>query len=135
VLRWSDREVATVVAGGVTVYVALKAHAELETRGTPIRVIDAYSVEPIDAPTLLLAARETGRLITVEDHYLVGGLGDAVTRAVASAGFVVTRLAVREIPRSGRPDELMDLYGISARHIVAAVSAPRAPETAFGHSG
>jgi transketolase len=135
VLRKSDRDVATVVAAGVTVYEALKAHAELETRGTPIRVIDAYSVEPIDAPTLLLAARQTGRLITVEDHYLVGGLGDAVARAVASAGFVVTRLAVREIPRSGRPDELMDLYGISARHIVAAVSAPKAPETAFGHSG
>jgi transketolase len=134
VLRRSDQDVATVVAAGVTVYEALKAHAELEARGTLIRVIDAYSVEPIDAPTLLLAARETGRLITVEDHYVVGGLGEAVARAVASAGFVVTRLAVREIPRSGKPDELMDLYGISARHIVAAVSTPKAVETGFGHS-
>ncbi len=125
VLRCSDQDVATVIAAGVTVYEALKAYGDLEARGTLIRVIDAYSVAPIDAPTLLLAARETGRLISVEDHYVAGGLGEAVARAVASAGFVVTRLAVREIPRSGKPEELMDLYGISARHIVAAVSSPK----------
>ena len=60
-------------------------------------------------------------LITVEDHYAAGGLGDAVSEAVAPAGFTVRRLAVREIPRSGQPDELLDRYGISARHIVEAV--------------
>ena len=71
---------------------------------------------------MIAAGRETGRLITVEDHYLSGGIGDAVARAVASAGLTVTRLAVREIPRSGKPDELLDKFGISARHIVDAVT-------------
>jgi transketolase len=60
-------------------------------------------------------------LITVEDHYESGGLGDAVARAVAPAGLVVTRLAIRAIPRSGKPDELLDRFGISARQIVATV--------------
>ncbi|MCA1583204.1 MAG: transketolase [Acidobacteria bacterium] len=122
-LRRSDRDVATVIAAGVTVYEALKAHDELKGRGLNIRVIDAYSIEPIDAPAFLLAGRETGHLITVEDHYPHGGLGDAVALVVAPAGMVVTRLAVREIPRSGKPEELMDLYGISARHIVSTVTA------------
>lgn len=125
-LRSSDADVATIVAAGITVFEALKAYDDLAARGVQIRVIDAYSVEPIDAPALLQAARETGRLITVEDHYLAGGLGDAVARAIAAAGATVTRLAVREIPRSGTPEELIDLYGISARHIVAAVLAKTA---------
>ena len=68
-------------------------------------------------------ARETGRLITVEDHYAVGGLGDAVARAVAVDGAVVSRLAVREIPRSGTPEELVDFHGLSARRIADAVRA------------
>jgi transketolase len=77
----------------------------------------------VDGEGLLACARETsGRLITVEDHYPAGGIGDAVAGAVAAAGFTVHRLAVREIPRSGMPDELLDRYGISARHIVDAVS-------------
>jgi transketolase len=121
VLRRSAADKATVIAAGVTLFEALKAHDELQKSGINIRVIDLYSLQPIDADTLLEAARETGRLITVEDHYPSGGIGDAVARAVAPAGTVVTRLAVREIPRSGKPDELLDKFGISARHIVAAV--------------
>jgi transketolase len=79
---------------------------------------------PIDAATLVTCARATrGRVITVEDHYPAGGIGDAVAGAIASAGFSVRRLAVSEIPRSGTPDQLIDHYGISARHIVAAVTA------------
>ena len=66
-------------------------------------------------------APPAARLITVEDHYAAGGLGDAVSEAVAPAGITVRRLAVREIPHSGQPDELVDRYGISASHIVAAV--------------
>lgn len=124
-LRQSGTDVATVIGAGITVFEALKAHDELKARGVNIRVIDAYSIEPIDAPVLLLAARETGHLITVEDHYITGGLGDAVARAVAPAGIAVTRLAVREIPRSGKPEELVDVYGISARHIVATVTTPK----------
>ncbi|MEQ1573506.1 MAG: transketolase [Vicinamibacterales bacterium] len=122
VLRQSAGDVATVIGGGVTVFEALKAHDELKKSGISIRVIDLYSVQPIDGATLSRCARETkGRLITVEDHYAAGGLGDAVAAAVAREGFTVQRLAVLEIPRSGGPDELLDRYGISARHIVNAV--------------
>ena len=64
-----------------------------------------------------------GRVITVEDHYATGGVGDAVAAAIADAGFTVHRLAVREIPRSGKPEELLDRFGISASHIVKAVQA------------
>ena len=121
VLRRSDADRATVIAAGVTLFEALKAHETLAAEGIHIRVIDLYSIEPIDAASLIAAGRETGRLITVEDHYVVGGIGDAVARAVAPAGLTVTRLAVPEIPRSGKPDELIDKYGISARAIVAAM--------------
>jgi transketolase len=123
VLRRTDNDVVTVIGAGITVFEALKAHDELKGRGVNVRVIDLYSVQPIDATTLTTAARETGRLITVEDHYVCGGIGDAVARAVAPAGFTVTHLAVREIPRSGKPEELVDKYGISARHIVDAVNS------------
>jgi len=113
-----------VIGAGVTLFEALKAHDELKAQGTSIRVIDLYSLQPIDAATLLRCATDTrGRLITVEDHYPAGGIGDAVASAVASGGVTVHRLAVREIPRSGKPEELIDRYGISARHIVEAVRA------------
>jgi transketolase len=119
-LRSSANDAATVVAAGVTVFEALKAHDILAQQGVSIRVIDAYSVKPIDKAGLIAAATATrGRIITVEDHYAEGGLGDAVAEAVAEAGFRVERLAVREIPRSGGPDELLDRYGISAKAIVA----------------
>jgi transketolase len=122
VLRSSKDDVATVVTAGVTVYEALKAHDELKREGVSIRVIDAYSVQPIDASTLLTSARETNRtVITVEDHYVHGGLGDAVAEVVAPDRISVHRLAVPEIPRSGKPEELIDRFGISARAIVAAV--------------
>jgi transketolase len=121
VLRQSDADVATVVAAGVTLFEALKAYDQLKADGVSIRVIDLYSLQPIDAEALTAAGRATGRLITVEDHYPTGGLGDAVARAVAPAGLTVTRLAVTGIPRSGKPDELIDVYGLSARAIMAAV--------------
>jgi transketolase len=121
-LRQSDSDVATVVAAGITVYEALKAHDELKAAGIALRVIDAYSLQPIDAGTLGEAARKTGgRVVTVEDHYAAGGLGDAVAEAIEGGGYTVRRLAVREIPRSGRADELLDRFGISSKHIVAAV--------------
>ena len=122
VLRESAADVATVIGAGVTVFEALKAHDELKKSGVSIRVIDLYSLQPIDAATLLRCARDTkGRLITVEDHYPAGGIGDAVAAAVAGEGFAVKRLAVREIPRSGKPEELLDRFGISAPHIVREV--------------
>lgn len=122
VLRESVEDVATVVAAGVTVFEALAAHDQLAAEGICARVIDAYSVQPIDTLTLVRAGEQTNyQIITVEDHYAVGGLGDAVSDAVADHGIVVKRLAVREVPRSGGSQELLGRFGISAAHIVSAV--------------
>jgi transketolase len=124
VLHASDKDVATVIGAGITVFEALKAYDQLLAAGIAIRVIDLYSVQPVDKAALVAAAKATGgHLITVEDHYAAGGIGDAVAEAVAGAGFTVERLAVREIARSGKPEELVERYGISASHIVAAVKA------------
>jgi transketolase len=125
VLRQSTADRVTIVAAGVTVFEALKAHDELKAAGTAVRVIDLYSLQPVDRDGLIAAGQAAGgRFITVEDHYAAGGIGDAVAEAVAPAGFTVARrLAVREIPRSGKPEELLDRYGISSRHIVDAVRA------------
>ena len=133
VLRESDEDKATIVAAGITVFEALKAYEQLKREGTLARVIDAYSLQPIDSATLVRSGRQTGHwIVTVEDHYQAGGLGDAVSAAVGDEGIGVHRLAVREIPRSGTSDELLERYGISAGHIVAAVkrltrTEPRAP--------
>ncbi|MEQ1758740.1 MAG: transketolase [Vicinamibacterales bacterium] len=122
VLRQSANDVATVIGAGVTVFEALKAYDELKAAGISIRVVDLYSVQPVDAAALTRCARETkGRMITVEDHYAAGGIGDAVAGAVTGEGVTVTRLAVREIPHSGTPEELPERYGISAKQIVQAV--------------
>ena len=123
VLRESANDVATVIGGGITVFEALKAYDELLKNGRSIRVIDLYSVQPIDARSLLRCARETRRIITVEDHYAAGGIGEAVAACVAGSGVAVERLCVKEIPRSGTPEQLIDHYGISSRHIVSAVTA------------
>jgi transketolase len=123
-LRQSDHDRVTVVGAGVTVFEALKAHDILAKQGVAIRVIDLYCVQPVDREGLLAAGRATsGKFITVEDHSPNGGIGDAVGDAVSDAGFRVRRLAVRGIPRSGAPDELLDVFGISARAIVEAVLA------------
>jgi transketolase len=124
VLRESGEDRALIVAAGVTVFEALAAHEELKRVGVATRIIDLFSVQPIDSEPLRAAARACGgRVITVEDHYAHGGIGDAVASALASEGARVTKLAVREIPRSGHPKELLERYGISARHIVEAVRA------------
>ena len=124
VLRESPEDAATIVAAGVTVFEALAAYDTLRRSGLHVRVIDAYSVRPLDVETLVRAGEATGRrLITVEDHYAAGGLGDGVSDAVAAHGISVQRLAVREVPRSGPPADLLDRFGISSRHIVAAVTA------------
>jgi transketolase len=121
VLRKSEKDRATVVAAGITVHEALKAALQLETENTWIRVIDAYSVKPVDTVGLLNAAKDTGgRIVVVEDHYVEGGLGDSVLNAVGNQAKVV-KLAIREIPRSGPPEALLDKYGISSKHIVDAV--------------
>jgi transketolase len=124
VVRESAQDVATVVGAGVTLFEALKAYDQLKAEGISIRVIDLYSLAPIAKDALVAAGSATrGQIVTVEDHYAAGGIGDAVSEAVAAAGIRVHRIAVREIPRSGKPEELLDRYGISARHIVAKVKS------------
>jgi transketolase len=123
ILRKSANDHVTVIAAGITVHEALKAAATLEKESIAIRIVDAYSVKPIDAKGILASAKETGgRIVVVEDHYEEGGLGDAVLEAVGTQA-TITHLAVRDIPRSGPPDALLDKYGISSGHIVAAVKA------------
>ncbi|MEO7042649.1 MAG: transketolase [Gemmatimonadaceae bacterium] len=124
VLRHSDHDCVLVVAGGVTVAEALSAYDELAKVGIAARVVDIFSVQPVDRDGLIAAARACGGIIiTVEDHYAHGGIGDTVLAALAEERCVVHKLAVREIPHSGKPDELLDRYGISAPHIVTAVNA------------
>jgi transketolase len=122
VIRSGPNDCLSVVAAGVTLHEALTAYETLKAAGINIRVIDAYSVKPIDAQGLLQAANQTcNTLVVVEDHYFDGGLGDAVLNAVALHGVRVHKLAVTEVPRSGKPEELLDMHGISARRIVEFV--------------
>jgi transketolase len=122
VLRSGPTDEVTIVAAGVTVHQALAAADELAGAGIAVRVIDLYSVKPFDALTLREAARDTGRLLTVEDHRPEGGLGDAVAEALADAtpGPRLRRLAVRTIPASASPAEQLRAAGIDAAAIVAA---------------
>jgi len=123
VLRKGSNDVATIVAAGITLHEALKAYEILKAEGIEVRVVDAYSIQPIDKDGLLGAAAETrGRMVVVEDHYAGGGLGDAVASALAGKTDI-KHLCVREIPRSGKPEELLDRFGISARRIVEAVKS------------
>ena len=124
VVRSSGEDRITVVAAGITLHQALKAYDQLQTGGISIRVIDLYSVKPVDIATLVSAAKETGgTIITVEDHYPEGGIGEAVLSAVGSEGIKVHKLAVNSIPRSGKQEELLEVYGISTNHIVQTVKA------------
>jgi len=121
VVRQSDSDKLTIVTGGVTLFEALAAHDELAKEGIAVRVIDLFSIQPIDQEALLQAAEATGgRFITVEDHYPHGGIGDAVLSALATEPVQVHKLAVRRIPRSGPSAALLDMFGISAKHIVEA---------------
>jgi transketolase len=121
VLRSSPDDEATVVAAGITVHEAIKAHDILQGEGRRIRVIDLYSIKPVDQATLVRAAGETGGIVTVEDHYAEGGLGESVASALADAPVRMRILAVRRRPQSGKPGELLDYEGISAPAIVDAV--------------
>jgi transketolase len=125
VLREGDADRVTIVGAGVTVFEALKAADTLGEKGVSARVVDAYSVKPIDARTVRRAMDETGLLVVVEDHWIEGGLGDAVLEALASGGQElsgrVIKLAVTQMPGSGTPEELRERAGISADKIVRAV--------------
>jgi transketolase len=122
--RSGPQDQVALIGAGVTLHECLAAAAELAADGIPARVIDLYSLKPIDQDTLLEACRVTGgRLVVVEDHYPEGGVGGAVLEALAGAGVPslrVAHLAVNGLPGSGPPAELLDAAGISARHIVDA---------------
>ncbi len=121
ILKSSKTDRAVIVAAGITVHEALRAYEELKKEHILVRVIDLYSIKPLDAGTLVHAARDTGAVITAEDHFAEGGLGEAVLSALAGTGIPVHLLAVRKMPRSGKPDELLDYEGISFRGIMEAV--------------
>lgn len=123
VVKSSAKDQALVIGAGVTLHEALKAADELSKAGVNVRVIDPFTVKPLDVQLIVKNAKEVGgKIITVEDHYPEGGLGDAVLSAVAmERNVLVKKLAVAEVPRSGPPAALLDKYGISANKIVAAV--------------
>ena len=123
VLRSSDSDAATIVAAGITVHEALKAAHNLAADGIAVRVIDLYSVKPIDEATLQAAARETGTIMTVEDHWAEGGIGDAVLAAYAGNASPprVVKLAVQNMPGSGKSADLLAAAGIDAAHIESAL--------------
>jgi transketolase len=118
-------DAVTIVAAGITLHEALKAADTLVEDGITARVVDVYSLKPIDADTIRTAAHETGRIITVEDHWPEGGIGDAVLEVLAEEQPhpIVRKLAVREMPGSGSPAELLAAAGIDAAHIADAARA------------
>jgi transketolase len=123
VVRSSDEDDVAIVGAGITLHEALKAAEQLQQDGVSARVIDLYSVKPADAETLRAAAEATGgRLVTVEDHWPEGGLGDAVLDVFADSDERprIVKLAVREMPGSGKPEELLAAAGIDAEHIAEA---------------
>ncbi len=124
-LRAGDDDRATIIGAGVTLFEALKAAESLSEDEISVRVVDAYSIKPIDEETIRQAIRETGLLVVVEDHWIEGGLGDAVLAALTSDGSPLTgkvvKLAVTDMPGSGTPEEMREWAGISASRIVEAV--------------
>lgn len=122
VLRFSDDDKLTIVAAGITVHESLKAVDALAADGINVRLIDLYSVKPIDAATLEAAASDTGTLLTVEDHWAEGGIGDAVLAALGGLRNPprVVKIAVQGMPGSGKPADLLSQAGIDAAHIEAA---------------
>ncbi|XP_069319601.1 transketolase-like protein 1 isoform X2 [Eulemur rufifrons] len=123
VVRHSDNDKVTVIGAGITLHEALAAADDLSKQDISIRVIDLFTIKPLDAATIISNAKATGgRVITVEDHYPEGGIGEAVCAAVSKEpDILVHQLAVSGVPRNGKPAELLDMFGISARHITAAV--------------
>lgn len=125
ILHQSKKDIVTIVAAGITVFETLKAYDILKKEGIFVRVVDCYSIKPIDKKTLVKCVSETTQptVITVEDHFAHGGLGDFVLDALAETNAKVHKMAVEEFSHSGKPEELLDRAKISAKHIVIAVKA------------
>ena len=137
VLRSSETDIATIIGTGATVHQALLAAQTLAAEGVQVRVIDAYSIKPLDAATILRAALETEHLVVVEDHRPVGGLGEAVLSALAqggAAGVRVTHHAVRGMPQSATPSEQYERFGLDAAHLVQSIRTPATAPHALGEA-
>jgi len=119
-IKQSKDDVVTVCAAGITLHEALKAYEELKKENIMIRVIDIYSIKPIDRDNIIRAQEETGAILTVEDHYAEGGLGEAI-KSITTRKSPVYSLAVRKMPRSGKPDELLNYEEISSMAIIDKV--------------
>ena len=120
-LKSSRKDIATIVAAGITVHEALKAYEELKASGILVRVIDLYCIKPVDVSSLKRAASETGAIITVEDHFAEGGIGEAVMSSIAEQPSPVYSLSVRKMPKSGKPEELLEYEEISKKAIIKKV--------------
>lgn len=120
-LKISKEDKVTIVAAGITLHEALKAYEELKKEGILVRVIDLYSIKPLDCTTLRRSAKETGLLIVVEDHHEEGGISDAVRSCLSSSKTPIYSLAVTKMPRSGRPEELLAYEEIDKDAIVKKV--------------
>ncbi len=113
-----------IIAVGITLHEALKAYEELLAKGINVTVIDAYSIKPLDEKTIRSYAQKTKHVIVVEDHYPIGGLGDAVLNSLKGLeGIKFDHLAVSKIPRSGEPQELLHYEEIDAKAIVEKVES------------
>jgi transketolase len=124
VIKQSENDIVTVIAAGITLHQALDAYNDLQQEGINIRVIDLYSIKPIDSDTLRKAAKETKFIITVEDHAPEGGIGEAVKSALTESADIIVliySLAVRRLPHSGKPQELLEYEEISKGAIIRKV--------------
>jgi transketolase len=121
IIEESGQDALTIVAAGITLHQTLLAYRELAKQNIFVRIVDCYSIKPIDIKTLRQAAVDTSAIITVEDHFAQGGLGEAVLSALSSNKIPVHIMAVRKMPHSGKPQELLDYEEISARAIIEKV--------------
>jgi transketolase len=121
VLRKNSKDIITVIAAGITLFEALKAYDELKRNEIYIRIIDLYSIKPLDSKTIQEAAYSTNAIITVEDHFTEGGIGEAVMNCLHTIAIPIYSLTVRKMPRSGRPEELLDYEEISKDAIIKKI--------------
>lgn len=124
VVKKSDSDKLTIIAAGITLSESVKAAKVLEGEGINVRIIDPFTIKPLDAETIIANAQETGNLVlTVEDHYHEGGIGEAVAAALAETDIKVVRVAVEGIPHSGGPEELLEKFGIDSKAIISKVKS------------
>lgn len=121
ILKESTNDSVTIIAAGITLHESLRAYEELRKKGIDTCIIDLYCIKPLDKKSLIQQAEKTKKIITVEDHYPEGGIGEAVSTELSQYCFKVYPLSVSRLPRSGKPEELLDFEGISSKAIVKKV--------------